>query len=576
MDEQEHIEREVRRRAGIQSAELHRQIGELREELQHSRDKIDAQTAVIEKLTAQPLSFGTLLAKNDSLDPMLLAYGDEVLVTDPSSPHYHKIGKICSGLEGRPVVQDGVVKVELEGSTLIEEFTIDGAESQVRLTQKTDGTYAVVAVDGKRWLINGSTEPSLLAGESVLVHTDSKQILGRSEEPDYGPVCRVAAVSGGTVEIVDRGESRHVLNPKNINLEPGDRVLVDAGYMLAIRKAAKEDASSYRLTADATVTWDEIGGLEDAKRMSREAIESPFLHPEVFRHYGIKKEAGLLYYGPPGCGKTLLARACASAVARLHGREFMETGYIYVKAPELLDKWVGNTEAKIRNIFDRGRRHFKKYGFPAIAAFDEADAIFCQRGFRKTSDMADTIVPMFLGEMDGVDEEQTKANPIIILMTNRPDMLDPAVIRPGRISKHIKIDRPNVETALDILKIHTGKLPFDKPEMKSAILTILAQDIFSKSRIMYRVNGEHDFTFGDACNGALLASIVESAKMHAVRRDLASGKPTGVTIDDLRAAVKEVYDQQKGLNHSFDLLDFAERKGIAGSDLSTEKVFSST
>jgi Mg2+ and Co2+ transporter CorA len=118
MDEQEHIEREVRRRAGIQSAELNRQIGELREELQNCRDKLEAQSAVIEKLASQPLSFGTLLAKNDAVDSALLAFGDEVLVTDASSPHYHKIGRICSGLEGRPVVQDGIVKVELEGSAL--------------------------------------------------------------------------------------------------------------------------------------------------------------------------------------------------------------------------------------------------------------------------------------------------------------------------------------------------------------------------------------------------------------------------------------------------------------------------
>jgi proteasome-associated ATPase len=260
-------------------------------------------------------------------------------------------------------------------------------------------------------------------------------------------------------------------------------------------------------------------------------------------------------------------------VAQTHGKQASETGYIYVKAPEILDKWVGNTEKEIRELFERGRRHFREHGYKAILAFDEADAIMPQRGTRRSSDVSDTIVPMFLGEMDGIDSRQTEENPIVILMTNRADVLDPAVTRPGRISRHIKVERPDQISSIDVLKIHAQGVPFSNDDERAAILVVAASDLFSKTRLLYRVNNQHDFTLGDCVNGAMLSNIVEIAKMIALHRDLENNTKSGVSLEDFRSAVQKVFRQQRGINHSFDLQDFAERLGIQPSNMQIERCF---
>ena len=260
-------------------------------------------------------------------------------------------------------------------------------------------------------------------------------------------------------------------------------------------------------------------------------------------------------------------------LAKLHGKAALETGYIYVKSPEILDKWVGNSEAEIRRHFDMARQHFHKHGFPAILAYDEFDAIAPQRGTRRSSDVADTLVPMFLGEMDGIDEEETKCNPIIFIMSNRMDIIDPAIIRPGRISRHIRIDRPDLQTAFDIFSIHAANVPFHREDMRQQVLTITCQDIFAKSRLLYRINNEYEFTFANCINGAMLASIVDHAKMQALRRDMKATTQTGVTLDDFRAAVQQMYSDQRGLNHSYDLQDFLESKGLQPGSAQIERCF---
>lgn len=143
------------------------------------------------------------------------------------------------------------------------------------------------------------------------------------------------------------------------------------------------------------MSWDDVGGLEVAKQELKSALEFPFLYPHLFDHYNIEGLRGVLLYGPPGCGKTLLARVCAYSIAKIHGKQAIDSAYIYVKSPEILDKWVGNTEREIRELFERGRKHYREHGYKAILAIDEADAIMPQRGTRRSSDISDTIVPMF-------------------------------------------------------------------------------------------------------------------------------------------------------------------------------------
>jgi proteasome-associated ATPase len=573
MDQQQHIENEVQRRIARITHQHHQEVDDLKARIREMQGGLTKQLAIIQRLTAEPLYFGTLLRKHNTPDPTLFKVNDAIVVVDPDSEHFSQAGRIVSS---DPVVTDeGVVTVELEDANqTVTTFAIGthGA-AQIRLAQKADGTFAVISVDGKPWEVQGIPDLSLDVGEPVKIKADTKQIISRGYDMAAGPICRVLAITEKGVEIEEKGEKRLVVNAKSLPIEEGDRVVVDSGFFIVIEKLERDSRQRYKLTSDLGVTWDEIGGLENAKHQCRQAIELPFKHKDLFAHYKMKKDCGVLLYGPPGCGKTLLAKAAAGAVARLHGKSAVDTGYIYVKSPEILDKWVGNTEAEIRELFERGRRHYRQHGYPAILAFDEFDAIAPQRGTRRSSDVADTIVPMFLGEMDGIDENQTRENPILFVMTNRADILDPAITRPGRISRHIKIERPNADNALDILRIHSDQVPFFKDDTRMTILAVACQDIFSKTRLLYRVNNEHDFTLGDTVNGAMLAAIVQDAKTFAIERDIEANTQTGVIMEDFREAVKKCFREQRGMNHSYDLQDFAEKLGIQPKDMQIERCF---
>lgn len=569
-----HIEREVQKRVAVVKRQQAEEIQELRSIIDQCRTDLIKQNNIINRMAADPLTFGTLLKVHSHTDATCFKVNDEILVIDPESLHYMKAGRIIS-FNDRVVDDNGYVFVKLVDDSEVQfAVGIEGKDSaQIRLTAKEDGTFAVVQSDGKPWEVRGVPDLHLRVGDPVKIRPDNKAIIAKAYDLSAGPICQVVAVMEDCVEVMYKGDKQLVYNPNNLVLEEGDRVATDPNLFSVVKKLPADSRNKYKITAEATITWDDVGGLDTAKQELMDALELPYQHPELFQYYGMEALRGILLYGPPGCGKTLLARVAAWSMAKTHGKQSAETGYIYVKAPEILDKWVGNTEKEIRDLFERGRRHFREFGYKAILAFDEADAIMPQRGSRRSSDIADTIVPMFLGEMDGIDARQTAENPIVILMTNRADVLDPAVTRPGRISRHIKIDRPNEFTAVDILQIHCKKIPFKSDTNVQAILTIAASDLFSKNRLLYRVNNEHDFTLGDCVNGAMLASIAEIAKMSALHRDLVDKTKTGVTLQDFRSAVQKVYRQQRGINHSYDLQDFAEKLGIQPSNMQIERCF---
>jgi len=573
------IEAEVQRRVGRQTRRLHDDITELRDINRDLTAKLIQHHEKLKRLLGEPLCFGTLLKVHNSVDPRCFKTNDEVVVVDPDSPYYQQGGRIISGLNETPIVDDdGTVLVKLHNEEEVRfPIGVEGkAAAQVRLSEKTDGTFAVVSIDGKPWEVQGLGDLDLQVGEPVKVKPDTKAIVSRGYDLHAGPICRVVAFVGeSSVEVELKGEKHLVNNPRGIALEEGDRVACDPTMFCVMEKLARDNSDRYKVTSELTATWDDVGGLETAKQQLRDALELPFLEPDLFKYYDVQALRGVLLFGPPGCGKTLLARVMAWAVANAHGKEAIESGYIFVKSPEILSKWVGNTEAEIRELFRRARHHYRQHGYKALLAFDEADAIMPQRGTRRSSDVSDTIVPMFLGEMDGVDPSDTEANPIVVLMSNRADILDPAITRPGRISKHIKVDRPGEMEAIDILQIHTKTLPFADASQMMGTITLAVSDLFSKSRTLYRVNNEHDFTLGDAVNGAMLAALAEEAKMIALHRDLAAKTRTGVIVDDFREAVKRISRQQRGINHSYDLQDFAEKHGIQPQNMSVERCFGS-
>lgn len=343
-------------------------------------------------------------------------------------------------------------------------------------------------------------------------------------------------------------------------VKPGDVVQLDRSNQIAM-KIVPKDVQAYSVETSTGVAWTDIGGQEDAKAALREAVEGPINHASLFKAYGKKPLKGVLLSGPPGCGKTLLAKATANAIRASHGAEESHTAFIYVKGPEVLSMWVGNTEAQIRGLFARAKEHRDTYGYPAVMFIDEADAILGKRGSHHGSVLASTVVPTFLAEMDGMSD----SGAFILLATNRQDVLDPAVVREGRIDRKVRVDRPKLKDAAQILKIHLSKTKTsdDADELAGAA----AAELFSDTHVLYRVGlkgkGMQTFHVRNLVSGAMLAGVVDVATSIAIQRDSQMTKPkaSGLRKDDIISAVHQVVNANRNLNHDDDLMMFAEQFG---------------
>lgn len=372
----------------------------------------------------------------------------------------------------------------------------------------------------------------------------------------------------GEVEVEWQGNTRIIRIGQGIkNPEPGDRLMVDDKVTVALKNLGP-DETKFSFQGTSTVAWTDIGGLELAKKTLVESIELPHQYPELFKLYNKRQVKGVLLYGPPGCGKTMLGKATASSLAKSHGKQATSTGFIYVKGPELLDKFVGNSEAHIRGLFARARKHQKKFGYPAVLFIDEGDAILGKRGSREGHGIESTTVPQFLAEMDGLDE----TGPIVIIATNRPDSLDSAVTRDGRVDQKVQVTRPDKLGAVDIFKLYLKGVPL-APGVDVNEAADFAASLMYDSKYefynLFNTNGTKvNFTLAGLANGAMIAGVVDKAAMEAMQRDIAAAQrklhnDQGVTLEDIRLSIESTYQQNKHLNHEVEVKEFVENNQLS-------------
>jgi proteasome-associated ATPase len=402
-----------------------------------------------------------------------------------------------------------------------------------------------------------------VAGEVVILKElleDEKRalVVGRADEER---VCELAGVMVGE------------------KLRAGDHLLVDIRSGLIVERLPRPEVEELVLEEVPDITYAEIGGLDDQIELIRDAVELPYLHAELFAEYQLQPPKGILLYGPPGCGKTLIAKAVANSlakrVAEKTGNASTRSYFLNIKGPELLNKYVGETERQIRLIFQRAREKSEE-GVPVIVFFDEMDSLFRTRGTGISSDIESTIVPQLLAEIDGVESLK---NVIVIGASNREDLIDPAILRPGRLDVKIKIERPDEEAAAKIFACYlTPSLPIAEDETKrhddtaDAVQAMIVQTV----EYMYSLGDDNRFLevtyqngdkevlfFKDFSSGAMIENIVRRAKKLSIKRQIEGGGK-GITTDDLLASVRQEFREHEDLPNTTNPDDWAKISGKKG------------
>lgn len=367
---------------------------------------------------------------------------------------------------------------------------------------------------------------------------------------------------------------------RNIAIRPGDALLLEprSGYVYEV--VPKSEVEELVLEEVPDIDYDKIGGLGDQIELIRDAVELPYLHPDLFKEHELRPPKGILLYGPPGCGKTLIAKAVANSlakkVAEVTGQPAGKSYFLNIKGPELLNKYVGETERHIRLVFQRAREKAGE-GTPVIVFFDEMESLFRTRGSGVSSDVENTIVPQLLAEIDGVEGLE---NVIVIGASNREDMIDPAILRPGRLDVKIKIERPDAEAAKDIFaKYLTPSLPLHADDLaehtgsKEAAAHAMIQSVVER---MYTESEENRFLevtyangdkevlyFKDFNSGAMIQNIVDRAKKMAIKAFLDQGQK-GLRVSHLLQACVDEFKENEDLPNTTNPDDWARISGKKG------------
>ncbi len=470
----------------------------------------------------------------------------------------------------------------------IEKLTAPPSSYAIYSSMNADGT-ANVFVSGRKMkvsLLPAINSKELRRGQEVVLN-EALNVIEAKGFDVQGEVVRLKDVLEGGRALVtlhfDEEKVAELADPLLAErLSVGDHLLYDARSGYVIEKLPKSEAEDLVLEEVPDVDYEHIGGLQKELEHVRDAVELPFLHAELFAEFKLSAPKGVLLYGPPGCGKTLIAKAVANSIAKklghLTGRQ-IRSYFLHVKGPELLNKYVGESERQVREVFKKAKEQAAE-GNPVIVFFDEMDALFRTRGTGISSDIESTIVPQFLSEIDGMERLR---NVIVIGASNRQDLIDPAVLRAGRLDVKVKVGRPDATAARDIFsKYVSTELPFapeelaqhggDRKALVEKLTTLTVDTMYAASEenkfieVTY-ANGEKEVLyFKDFASGALIEGIVSRAKKYAVKRAIAK-EGVGLRSEDLIRAIREEFKEHEDLPNTTNPDDWAKVAGKKGEKI---------